>query len=202
MSDVITISESADSLCSLDEGQRKDRREELQSVFTPHVRSARELEDGIVFGFDASRETAQVVADFVAFEQDCCSSARYTVERRGETILLEIRGPEGTAELLRLIVPPTVPVEREPTGAQATGSFRFGATGAAASVVALLFCATPALPFVLGALGVTASLGAVGWWVDALAVPALVVSAGCMGFAVYKRRVAKPATVPSSDCGC
>ncbi len=174
--------------CTLQEDARRVRREELRRDFVPRIRAARRLPDGLALGFETDAETQEVVDDFVAFEQDCCSFARFTTYRdaANSRLWLEIRGPEGTAELLRQIIPESVKIE------DATAAFsrplRAGVSGVAASLGALLLCATPALPFALGALGIGGALGTVGWWVDVLSIPALVLSSALIAWAFYRRR--------------
>jgi len=180
--------------CSLGPEALARRRADLERDFAPRIRTARELPDGIALGFATDRETARAVADFVAFEQECCSFARYAVERRGGELVLEIRGPSGTAELMRRWLPPGVPIE---PAASPSPALRIGASGAAASALALLLCATPVLPLALGAVGLGHLLGAVGGWVDAIAAPAFAGCAALLGWSWLRRRRASAA-----DSGC
>lgn len=186
--------------CSLPPDALERRRDELQRDFAPRIRGAHELADGIAFRFASDPETAAVVAAFVAFEQQCCSFARYTTERRGSDLVLEIRGPEGTRELLGLLVPEDVEIER-PVPSARSAPLKLGASGAIASAAALLLCATPALPLVLGAVGLGHVLGKVGWWVDAIAVPAFLACGGLVAWGFHRRRRAER-SVTSAGCGC
>ena len=68
-------------------------------------------------------------------------------------------------------------------------------TGIVGSVIAALCCATPVLPVLLGALGLSAWIGGI----DYVVLPALTVFLILVVYALIRSRVARPHATPDAD---
>jgi len=68
---------------------------------------------------------------------------------------------------------------------------RVGFAGAGAALLALVLCATPGLALVLAALGAGAATGAIGAWLDGVAIAVLVGSLAVLGRVWLGRRRAR-----------
>lgn len=88
--------------CSLPEPGLAARQEEASSLLRLSLRTE-ELEDGYAFEFDGAAETARQLVDFISAERSCCRFFLFElVFQPGEgSILLRVRGPEGTKEFVR-----------------------------------------------------------------------------------------------------
>jgi len=64
-------------------------------------------------------------------------------------------------------------------------------TGVIGSIVAAICCFTPALVFLLGAVGLSAWLG----WIDYVLLPALALFLGMTAYGLWRRRVSNKETV-------
>ena len=93
--------------CSLSEEAQRLRLAELREGMLRLIHEVRELPDGLAFRFDRTPQAEEEVRAFIDFELGCCSFARYEVRRdEAAALWLEIRGPDGTRDLLEALVPP------------------------------------------------------------------------------------------------
>ena len=191
----MTTTEDANVSCSLGQADLQRRGQEVRQGIGRRVLETRELEDGLVYRF--APEDEKELREFVAFERGCCSFAEFTIREAdaGTALWLEIRGPEGTKQLFRGLKGEVAPTHGN---ARSDGFLRLGLGGGASAALALVCCATPALPFVLGVLGLVSATSAIGFWVDALALPALGICAAIVGWRLWARL--RPA--PQADCDC
>ncbi len=177
--------------CTLPESERRARREELRRGFASLITGTRELEDGVAFRFSLDPETEQEVRAFAEFESRCCAFAEFDMRRdqANGVLWLDIRGPEGTREFVSRWIPQNHARRADEKG-QTDGekrAFRFGLAGLGGGAVALICCATPALPFALGLLGLAGALSIIGGWLDAGAWLLLVASCAPLAWAVRRR---------------
>ncbi|MCA1688253.1 MAG: hypothetical protein LC714_06625 [Actinobacteria bacterium] len=91
--------------CSLPWPEETRRREEVGKIFEGCLR-ADELEDGYEFRFPGDREWAVRLAEFIAFERECCPFFSFELffEPGGGSIRLQMRGPEGAKEIVATMV--------------------------------------------------------------------------------------------------
>ncbi len=177
--------------CTLPEPERRVRREELGRGFARRITGARELEDGVAFRFALDSETEEEVRAFAEFESRCCAFAEFET-RRDEAnglLWLEVRGPQGTRELVSAWIPEDCERLADENGGTygEKCAFRFGLAGMGGAAVALVCCATPALPLALGLVGLAGASSLVAGWLDAGAWLLLVASCGPLGWAVRRR---------------
>ena len=183
--------EIRDVACSLSEERQAERRKELRSGIMSRVRRVCELPDGYAFGLGLSESNEAEARAFVAFESVCCGFANYQVQRdeAQSTLWLSVRGPGGTKDFVKQLAPEAIAVEPWEEAAEGQQSLlRAGLAGAGAALLALICCATPILGTALGALGLAASVAAVGFWLDAIAGLVLLASLVAIGAALWRRR--------------
>ncbi|HEV2581765.1 MAG TPA: hypothetical protein VGT44_13000 [Ktedonobacteraceae bacterium] len=102
MNDVALIADDVPVACSLTAGERVTRAEEINDLFTG-VQQVRELADGYALCFPGTSSWPQRVLDFIQGERSCCLFFTFEVAflpNQGP-IWLNIRGPEGTKEMVR-----------------------------------------------------------------------------------------------------
>lgn len=177
--------------CTLPEDEQQTRRAELRRGFSRRIVAAKEISGGIALALPLEAEAE--ARDFIDFEQGCCGFAGFALRREAGALVLEIRGPEGTRDFVRGLLPDGLEIERL---AETTGDrrlLRAGLGGAAAALVVLLCCATPVLGLALGALGLAGLAGAAGFWADAVAIPLLLASLTLLAWAWLRKRRPRPA---------
>ena len=192
--------EEPEIACTLGERELAERREELRRGIVRRITDVRELTDGYSFALpdgDASEAEANA---FAQFERECCSFASYDVSRDAADgrVWLTVTGPEGTKEFLRNMVPGGLQIQATAGGEAPNKSLRAGLAGSGAAAFALILCATPALPVVLGAAGLGGSFASVAGWIDTIAVPLLLLSVALVGFGVMRRRRSRAASTSAS----
>ena len=156
------------------------------------IKRVRELPDGYAFGLDLTRSDEACAREFVAFESKCCGFASYAVERdpAEHVVWLSVRGPRGTKEFARQLVPASISIEASQAG-EADGNrtlLRAGFAGAAAALIGIVCCATPILAVALGVIGLGAAVASASLWLDAVAAPLLLISTLAIGVASWRRR--------------
>lgn len=182
------MSESPPIACTLTEPQLRHRVESIRSGLAQRVEEKRELDDGYAYRLPLDEASVELVDAFVEKERECCGFASFE-SRRDETaqaLWLEIRGPEGTKEFLQATLKMGTPLSGEAGGPDRL--LRAGVVGGAAGALALVCCVTPALAVGLGAVGLAGATATVGWWLDGIAIPLVLVSMGMVGVALYRRR--------------
>ncbi len=192
----LSSKEAAEVVCTLSKQEQGKRREELMDGIMQRIRRVRELSDGYAFGLDLTEEDEACARDFVAFETECCGFASYDVARdeAESAIWLSVRGPAGTKKLARQLVPARVSIEAMQEGDAGwtpRNLLRVGIAGTAAAVIGIVCCATPMLAIVLGVIGLSAAVASASVWLDAVAVPLLLVSLFAIGVASWRRRTAR-----------
>jgi hypothetical protein len=93
---------SAPIACSLSGGQRAERRHELESLFD-HAGSAQEVDGGYEIVFPGAGRFAEDLAQFVAFERECCPFLTFELrfEKQQGPIRLSILGPPEARDFIR-----------------------------------------------------------------------------------------------------
>lgn len=93
-------------LCTLTPEALEARRLGLLSELANRSEDYERLLDGIRLRFAATSETLTTIARAVEAERHCCRFLRFsiTVEPDGGPILLELKGPQGTAEVLAALL--------------------------------------------------------------------------------------------------
>ncbi|HEX7051727.1 MAG TPA: hypothetical protein VF188_16095 [Longimicrobiales bacterium] len=88
--------------CSLDVSRRSARRVDVAELWNGAT-AVEDLEDGVAIRFPGDSEWVGRLAEFIAFERECCRFLRFEVicEQAGGSIELRLRGPEGTKEFVR-----------------------------------------------------------------------------------------------------
>ncbi len=212
---------TAPVVCTLSEADLARRREELRQGLLEHVRAVDDLADGYALHFTADDERRQELRAFIDFEESCCSFLSFAiVEDDTHTtpgVRLDLRGPDGTREFLepwlhearskqrRLAADPGGKDTVHNAGKGSPRNRRALGVGmaSAASLFALICCATPMLAVALGALGFGALTADVAGAIDLAAPAVLLISVGLL---VHdrRRRNAKSASAQSacgSGCG-
>lgn len=96
--------DSAPPTCTLSPEDAQRRRDQLPPVLVERFDGTTVHDEGrITVRFEGVAKPLSALASFVAAEHECCSFAAYdlVVEPPYEATRLEVRGPEGTAELFR-----------------------------------------------------------------------------------------------------
>lgn len=178
-----TVKATSESVvCTLAEGERRDRGRALHSSVFAAITAARETDDGFELAFPLGCE--DMVRDFVAAESKCCSFMTFTIDDRDGHTWLGLSGPEGTKEFVRGWIPKGIRVGEQGLGRlfKASGGSLLGA------FVAIVLCETPLLAAMLVGVGAGSAVGRVSGWLDAGAVTLAIASVGFAGFAFYRRR--------------
>lgn len=178
--------------CSLEARALADRRAELRAGILSRVVETRAIEveagDGLALALPAGLGTRRELEELIEFESRCCGFAQYAIraEPQRSLLWLQIVGPPGTRALFERLGGPQAggngsagrdPVDgaeraEHPDRAKRVGLA--GVAGAGSAALALVLCASPALPIVLGAAGLGASFARVAGWIDTFAPPLLV----------------------------
>ncbi len=66
-------------ICALPEGERAQRRVEIQSFVTKSDRAFTLHPDGVELAWEFSEEIARSLLEFVLFERTCCKSFSYEI---------------------------------------------------------------------------------------------------------------------------
>ena len=86
-------------VCTLDARELRERNAKFRRRLLELITTVRETDDGYLIGFvEGSIDT---VREFVALESECCSFMTYSLDEGDGQTRLELRGPEGTKELVR-----------------------------------------------------------------------------------------------------
>ena len=149
--------------CSLSEQARTLRSAELAVGLMGRVREVRELPEGYALRFDSTPEARGELEEFVEFERRCCAFLGFEIRTQGDELWLSVTGSPSARKQIRGLLRRTgveLPIETAP------GPARKGLLGAVSSGIAgmgaIACCATLALPWALGALGLGAWTGAAG----------------------------------------
>ena len=178
-----TVRATSDSVvCTLSEGELRDRREELRSGVIASITAVRETADGFELAFPSG--SVDMVRDFVASERQCCGFMTFTIDDRDGHTWLGLSGPEGTKEFVRRWIP-----EGTRDGERGSGRW-FKASGSSllGALVTMVVCETPLLAAMLLGVGAGSAVGRVSGWLDAGALALACSSIGFAGVALYRRR--------------
>ena len=98
--------------CTLSEEQLTERKDGALATLMAQCEQTEELDDGYALRFPGSAEIVSELAQFIAFERDCC--AFYTFELICEAeqgpVTLRVRGPARVKEFVRGMVSVDKPV--------------------------------------------------------------------------------------------
>jgi hypothetical protein len=91
--------------CTLEPGELNERRTGVLARLAADAVDARELEGGYALTFAPDAGRVAKIAEVVDLERHCCAFLRFrlTVEPAGGAIVLEMTGPDGTADFLRAL---------------------------------------------------------------------------------------------------
>ncbi len=89
--------------CSLPEQALVSRRDELNASIFRDYRQTQELTDGYAFQYPGSPEWITKLAEFVAFERQCCQFFTFELvfEPQQGPIWLRLRGDEGVKDFIK-----------------------------------------------------------------------------------------------------
>jgi hypothetical protein len=183
--------------CSLDADALGRRRTELRNGLLARVVDSHAIDPaavsqsvgsdgsaggltGFALALPANEATRRELEELIEFESRCCGFAKYSIrpEPARSLLWLEVVGPPGTRELFERLA--AAPDRTNKLG-------RSGATAAGAAALAMIACASPALPIVLGAFGLGAHFPQVATWIDTLAPALLLLGLGVVGWAALSR---------------
>ncbi|MCP4005091.1 MAG: hypothetical protein GY725_12930 [bacterium] len=175
--------------CTLPEDQLAQRKRELRSGLARCIEAAQYLSDGLALRFAESSEMRAELARFIEFEQSCCGFARFSLQTDAaqDALWLEVRGPSGTSDFAKQLVPPKIAIAL--VDPAAPGSLvKLGLAGAASALFAIVCCATPMLVLGMSAIGFSAATASVALGIDLLALPLLIASAVLLVVGLRRRR--------------
>lgn len=91
--------------CALSDAAFRERREVLLKTVVSAVVEKQELTDGFAYCFPPQTRWIAELAQFIAFERECCPFLQFAlrVEPEGGPIWLELTGPQGTKEFLQSV---------------------------------------------------------------------------------------------------
>lgn len=89
--------------CSLTDAELAQRRETIGRSVMSGKLSTRELARGYAFEFPPDAEWVTTLAQFIAFERDCCPFLTFELicEPDGGPVWLQATGPEGAKDFLQ-----------------------------------------------------------------------------------------------------
>ncbi len=80
--------------CTLTPGQHRSRTAELSALARRALRSREQTDDGERLTFDGDDRTDRELRAAMAAEEACCAFLTMDLRRRGDGLVLEIRGPQ------------------------------------------------------------------------------------------------------------
>lgn len=80
-----------ESVCSLSEEEKRERRQMIRKQLEPHLRRRQKLADGLAFEFDPQARAQ--VEELVELERECCGPLTIELRDDGERLRLEMRDP-------------------------------------------------------------------------------------------------------------
>jgi hypothetical protein len=91
--------------CTLSDAAFRERREEVLKTVLGAVVEQLELTDGYAYCFPPETKWIVELAEFIAFERECCPFLKFNlrIEPESGPIWLEVTGPEGTKEFLQSV---------------------------------------------------------------------------------------------------
>ena len=92
----------SEARCTLSPEALADRVAELRSEFFPLVTRVSETDDGCLLEFPREAGMIEGLADFIAFEAECCSFRNYALEVGSGHAHVDLRvsGPPGSADAI------------------------------------------------------------------------------------------------------
>jgi len=89
--------------CSLTAPELRNRRESILKEFKQQIIETKELPDGYAFCFAGEPSELQWLAEFMAFERECCAFLTFVLEAQPNqgAIWLSLTGPQNTKEFLQ-----------------------------------------------------------------------------------------------------
>jgi len=91
------------SACYLTDKELQSRRKNYLDKAAESLIDSAELSDGYVFRFPLRESTLQNLAEIIDLERKCCPflNFRLSVESGADVVSLELKGAEGTKELVK-----------------------------------------------------------------------------------------------------
>lgn len=87
--------------CSLQPAELADRRAIWQRVAASALREQRLAPGGVQLVYAARDGVEETLRELVRLEGDCCAFADWVVQRRGDTVVLDVTAPGDRAETIR-----------------------------------------------------------------------------------------------------
>lgn len=87
--------------CSLQPSELVDRREVWRRLAASALREQRPAPGGVQLVYAGEDGVEETLRELVRLEADCCAFADWAVERRGETVVLDVTAPGDRAETIR-----------------------------------------------------------------------------------------------------
>jgi hypothetical protein len=86
--------------CSLPAADFQLRKQDAAQIAREALRSREPLAGGTRLTFAASGDTERNLRELIAAEADCCSFLRFELDRDGETLLLDVTGPDDAQPII------------------------------------------------------------------------------------------------------
>ena len=89
--------------CTLTSAEERERKKGAEAQLFSELARVTELEDGYTLWFPRSEGQLARIARFVELESQCCAFVDFEIriDAGGEEIAVDLKGPEGTKEVLR-----------------------------------------------------------------------------------------------------
>jgi hypothetical protein len=86
--------------CTLTGADYAARMDQLAAIARDALRSREPIDGGARLVFDASDGTERTLRDVFAAEARCCSFLRFDLRRTGDTLEVEVTGPEAAKPII------------------------------------------------------------------------------------------------------
>src|SRR5688572_801922 len=86
--------------CSLSAADFETRRRDTGALASEALRSREPLANGASLTFAASEDTERKLRDVIAAEADCCPFLRFALDRDGDTLRLDVTGPDDAQPII------------------------------------------------------------------------------------------------------
>ena len=86
--------------CSLSAADYDQRSRDIASIARAALRSREPLARGARLTFAGDADTERKLRDVIAAEADCCSFLHFDLERSGESLRLDVTGPDDAQPII------------------------------------------------------------------------------------------------------
>ena len=92
--------------CSLTSAEQRQRKQAMQAQLFASLSRVTELDDGYTLWFPRSEGQLAMIAHFIELESQCCAFLDFEIRvaAGGDSIAVDLTGPEGTKEVLQAMV--------------------------------------------------------------------------------------------------